>query len=177
MKSVKWKRIKGKEAKMFISGERKRKNLKAGHVWDALYPECWEEKDTGNQPQWKTHTHARVHTRVNAHKTKKQNQAQGERRTEKDATSEPHCPEAPSKSRRLTVSPHLSALPQVPGIQNIWASYHGAWWVLILSWMACICIHITILTHSCIQCRLTENLSQTHSYWFLLFIRPFLSAF
>lgn len=62
MKSVKWKRIKGKEAKMFISGERKRKNLKAGHVWDALYPECWEEKDTGNQPQWKTHTRSCAHT-------------------------------------------------------------------------------------------------------------------
>lgn len=176
MKSMKWKRIKGKEAKVFISGERKRKKSESGTRVRCSLSWVLRRIQATNHSGKHTHT-AHAHTHVNAHKTKKQNQAQGERRTEKDAKSEPHCPEAPSKKSCITVSPQLSALPQLPGLQNMWANYHGAWWVLILSWMARICIHITILTHSCIQCRLTENLSQTHSYWFLLFIRPFLSAF
>lgn len=176
MKSMKWKSIKGREAKIFISGERIRKIWKQDIGW-------------GGQPRWDPLSWAlrrerymqptaagNTHTCSCAHRTEKQKQTQGDSSTEKGAQDEPRCPEVPPRQSCLTVLPHLSALPRVPGIQNIWASHHGARWAPILSWMACIYIHITILTHSCIQWRLTENLSQTHSYRFLLFTRPFLSA-
>lgn len=161
MKSMKWKRIKGKEAKIFTSGKRIRKIWKQDIGWggqprgDALSWALRRERDRQPTVVGNTHTCECTQNREAKANPRREEHRKGCSKWASLPWSStkaelPNCITPPLSTASGPRNPeYMSQLPRS----------------LVSSDPVVDALHLYShhYTHSCIQWRLTENLSQTHS--------------